>query len=172
MPANSVSKNKGNKWRPLWELKMWIISLEARLFKVLLTGAESKWPLVALASPFCRFQPVYTTQTWGLSSYECKLGRLILWLSLPSPSHHPFQFFHQPWTPFESPSKRCLARGVWGRGRDNAMIILTQRQRRKPSREEGSQSLICDAGPAIPRCCQSIRISPCKKNWISHRLVS
>jgi hypothetical protein len=39
-------------------------------------------------------------------------------------------------------------------------------------REDRTQNLICNAGPGVPRSYQSIIIPSCKKNWISHRLVS
>ena len=89
MPANSVSRNKRNKWMPLWEIKIWILSPKAKPFDVLLKGAESNWSLV----PFCRFQPNYQTylKTQEMS-YKWEMGRLTIWPFLLSPTRHSFLF--------------------------------------------------------------------------------
>lgn len=69
MTANGISKNKRNKRMPLWEMKIWIISQEARLFNVLLTGAESKWPWQPLPRPSAD-SSMSTTQTWSLRKWS------------------------------------------------------------------------------------------------------
>lgn len=84
---------------PLGELKTGIFSLEARLFNVLLTGVESQWPLVSPASLFCRLQPAYYTDLkHPETALYMQTGKTDHLAVSPFPTHHLFQFFHQPWT--------------------------------------------------------------------------
>lgn len=63
-------------------MKIWIIFQEARLFNVILTGAETKWPLVPTASLFAG-PSLATTQKPQLTVWRWEVRRLTIWLFLP-----------------------------------------------------------------------------------------
>lgn len=127
-----------------------------------------------MSHPFANLS-LSTTQNQSLQKQSCKceMRRLTIWLFLPSHSHYPFPFlppamdiilvtFKLIW------GKRCVR---WRRGQRTNLFLDKGREGRVTEKTK-KHSLICNAGPAVPRCYQSIRISSRKKNWISHHLVS
>lgn len=139
----------------------------SKTVRCVFTGAESKETLV----PFCWFQPDYQTYlnpqkvSWWMGNGKTYRGPFLL-----SPTQHSLLDL-LPTDILLITFKEALGKRSPRESRGGAIIVLRQRQR-KTAGKDWAQSLVCDAGPAVPRWYQSIRVSSCKKNWISHRLVS